>query len=88
MERSCQVCDQKGRVKARLALEKVHRVEEEEAKRQLALLEARKVFIYQDENLPAAIKVNIFAKDPKGLTLGNDTSTATRVRVIGRIDKI
>jgi len=69
-------------------LKKVHKAEEAEAKRQLALIEARKVVIHQDESLPAAIKMRISAKDSKGVTLGNETSTGTRVRVIGRIDNI
>jgi asparaginyl-tRNA synthetase len=69
-------------------LKKVHRAEEEEAKRQLALIEARKVVIHQDGSLPVAIKMRISTKNPKGVTLGNETSTGTRVRVIGRIDNI
>jgi len=69
-------------------LKKVHKAEEEEAKRQLALIEARKVVIHQDESLPVAIKMKISTKNPKGVTLGNETSTGTRVRVIGRIDNI
>jgi asparaginyl-tRNA synthetase len=69
-------------------LKKVHKAEEEEAKRQLALIEARKVVIHQDERLPVAIKMKISTKNPKGVTLGNETSTGTRVRVIGRIDNI
>lgn len=61
---------------------------EEEAKRQLALIEARKIVIHQDESRPVAIKIKVSAKDPKGVTLGNVTMTGTRVRVIARIDNI
>lgn len=60
----------------------------EEAKRQAALDEARKVIIEQDSSLPAAVKMKISAKQPQGIVLGNDTVTGTRVRVVGRIENV
>ena len=56
-------------------LKKVHKAEEEEAKRQLALIEARKVVIHQDESLPVAIKMKISTKNPKGVTVNRWIST-------------
>ena len=60
----------------------------EEAKRQAALDEARKVIIEQDESLPAAITLKFSAKQPQGIILGNETRIGTRVRVVGRIENL
>jgi asparaginyl-tRNA synthetase len=68
-------------------LKKVHKAEEEESSRQLALAQARKIIIQQDESLPPAVRMKI-SQSPKDIVLGNDTLTGTRVRVVGRIDNI
>ncbi|OQE16538.1 hypothetical protein PENFLA_c027G10798 [Penicillium flavigenum] len=69
-------------------LKKTQKQEEEEAQRQLALSEARKFVLRPCENVPQAVKMKISAQSPKGIVLGNDEVTGTRVKVVGRIDNI
>ena len=69
-------------------LKKIEKANEEESKRQAALVEARQVVITEDRSLPEAIRVKISATAPKGINLGTDTTTGTRIKVIGRIDNI
>ncbi|RDW91281.1 hypothetical protein BP5796_02446 [Coleophoma crateriformis] len=66
----------------------IKKAEENEEKRQLALIEARQLVILQDEGLPAAIKMKISAQNPSGVILGKETRTGTRARVVGRIDNL
>ncbi|ATY62595.1 asparaginyl-tRNA synthetase [Cordyceps militaris] len=69
-------------------VKKMAKQNEEEADRQATLVEARRVVIQEDHSLPKAIRLKISAKAPEGVTLGSESATGTRVKVIGRIDNI
>jgi asparaginyl-tRNA synthetase len=67
---------------------KIEKANEEESSRQAALIEARRIVITEDKSLPEAVRLRISAKTPKEVILGTETTTSTRVKVIGRIDNI
>ncbi|KAF2824163.1 asparaginyl-tRNA synthetase [Ophiobolus disseminans] len=69
-------------------IKKVRKLEEEEVSRQAALVEGRKFILKPDSSLPAPINLKNFALHQDHVNLGNDSTTGTRVRVVGRVDNI
>jgi asparaginyl-tRNA synthetase len=70
---------------------KVHTLGEEEElrqARQAALVEVRKFVPKSDSSLPAPINLKNFARHQDHVILGDDTTTGSRVRVVGRVDNI
>lgn len=69
-------------------IKKVRKLEEEEELRQAALVEARKFILKSDSSLPAPVNLKNFARHQNHVILGNDATTGTRVRVVGRVDNM
>jgi hypothetical protein len=70
---------------------KVHTLGEEEElrqARQAALIEARKFVPKSDSSLPVPVNMKNFARHQDHVILGDDITTGTRLRVVGRVDNI
>jgi asparaginyl-tRNA synthetase len=70
---------------------KVHTLGEEEElrqARQAVLIEARKFVPKSDSSLPVPVNMKNFARHQDHVILGDDITTGTRVRVVGRVDNI
>jgi asparaginyl-tRNA synthetase len=69
-------------------MKKLRKLKEEEDLRQAALVEARKLVPKFDSSLPAPVNLKNFARHHEHIVLGDETTTGTRVRIIGRVDNI
>ncbi|KAI1739645.1 hypothetical protein F4680DRAFT_466170 [Xylaria scruposa] len=63
-------------------LKRTAKQNEEEAKHQASLVEARNVIIQEDPSLPEAVRLRISAKTPQGVILGSKLVAGTRVKLL------